>query len=144
MSRLQFESLLNAAWRKAAPVGNRTCGFSATGIYAYNPQAILQHVYAISDGSCNDTAVASTSRACDMSTLAVSSTSRANGSRLSSSIAYPSTKHGISYLKATGPIPQVKKCKLCRLKKREIRSLNWIREKSNYEGKVPWKIRNDG
>ncbi|GFS41062.1 HTH CENPB-type domain-containing protein [Trichonephila inaurata madagascariensis] len=80
VSRLQFGSLLNAAWSKAATVGNGTSGFSATGIYPYNPQAILQHAFAISHGSSNDTA--STSKVCDLPTPAVASTRRFSGSGL--------------------------------------------------------------
>ncbi|GFR28801.1 jerky protein homolog-like [Trichonephila clavata] len=71
VSRLQFGSLLNAAWSKAATVRNGTYGFSATGICPYNPQAIAQNAFAISDDSSNDTAVASTSGERGMTTSAV-------------------------------------------------------------------------
>ncbi|GFR00870.1 jerky protein homolog-like [Trichonephila clavata] len=86
-AEIDFGSLLNAAWSKAATVGNGTSGFSATGIYPYNRQEIPQYPFAISDGSSNDTAVASTSGAGNMPTSANASTR----SRLSSSVASPST-----------------------------------------------------
>ncbi|GFR23664.1 hypothetical protein TNCT_418781 [Trichonephila clavata] len=59
MSRLQFGSLLNAAWSKATTVGNGIFGFSATEIYTYNLHAIPLHAFAISDVLSNDTAIAS-------------------------------------------------------------------------------------
>ncbi|GFR31303.1 jerky protein homolog-like [Trichonephila clavata] len=95
VSRLQFESCLNAAWSKAVTVGNGTSGFSTTGIYPSNPQAVPQYAFALSDGSSNDTALASTSGACNMSTPEVASTSRASGSRLSPSVAFTNIEHGI-------------------------------------------------
>ncbi|GFY77842.1 hypothetical protein TNIN_468861 [Trichonephila inaurata madagascariensis] len=69
------------AWNKAATVRNSTSGFSTTGIYPYNPQEIPQHAFSISDGSSNDTDVASISGACDMPTPAVASTSRVTAER---------------------------------------------------------------
>lgn len=69
---------------------------SVIGIYSYNPKAIPENTYAISDGSINDrafaftidtlqnrsaTAVASTSRSCGP-TSTVASNRRCNDSRL--------------------------------------------------------------
>ena len=45
---------------------NGTFGFSTTGIHPYNPQAVPQQTFAISNGSRNDAAVVSTNGSCDM------------------------------------------------------------------------------
>ncbi|GFY73821.1 hypothetical protein TNIN_489601 [Trichonephila inaurata madagascariensis] len=112
MSRLQFGSLLSTASIKAVTIGNVTSGFSTTGIYSYNPQAIRQHTFAISDGSSNDANdVAFISGVCEMPIPAVASTVRASGSRLSPTVASTSTEHEISCLKGISHMPVVRKRK---------------------------------
>lgn len=49
LNRYQLGPLLNTAWSKAASVGNGTSGFSATGIYPFNRNALPDHYFAISD-----------------------------------------------------------------------------------------------
>ncbi|GFT10253.1 hypothetical protein TNCV_3735231 [Trichonephila clavipes] len=70
-----FGSLLNATWSKADTVGNDT---SANVIYPFNPQAIFQHMFAVSDGYSNDTAVASPREARDMLPPSIASNSKAS------------------------------------------------------------------
>ena len=45
ITRLQFGSLLSSSWNRAATVGNGIAGFSACGIYPYNPQKIPEHAF---------------------------------------------------------------------------------------------------
>ena len=52
ITRLQFGGLLTAAWNQAAAVGNDSAGFSACGIYSYDPPKIPHHAFAISDRCC--------------------------------------------------------------------------------------------
>ncbi|GFT95455.1 hypothetical protein TNCV_3327091 [Trichonephila clavipes] len=82
VSRLQFVSLLKAAWSKTATVGNGSSGFSATEVYTYNLQTIPLYAYTVSDGSINDISVTSISGSWDMSTPAVASIIRTSGSGL--------------------------------------------------------------
>jgi hypothetical protein len=49
ITRLQFGKLLSTAWNQAATVGNGSAGFSACGIYPYDPQEIPGHASAITD-----------------------------------------------------------------------------------------------
>ncbi|CAH1972346.1 unnamed protein product [Acanthoscelides obtectus] len=51
LSRINISRLIGNAWGKAATVANATSGFRACGIYPYNPQAIPEHFFSISDAS---------------------------------------------------------------------------------------------
>ena len=42
---LLFGSLLSSSWNRAETVGNGIAGFSACGIYPYNPQKIPEHAF---------------------------------------------------------------------------------------------------
>ncbi|GFY46721.1 hypothetical protein TNIN_161421 [Trichonephila inaurata madagascariensis] len=108
VSRLQFGSPQNAAWSKADTVRKLIFRFSATGTYHYNPEAIPHHMFANSDGSCNDRAVDSTGGAWDMPIPAVVSTSRVSGCELSPSVASINKEHGIPCLEPTNSIPLVR------------------------------------
>lgn len=54
ITRLQFGRLLTVAWNQAATAGNGSAGFSACGIYPYDPQQVPHHVFAISDRAVGD------------------------------------------------------------------------------------------
>ncbi|KAJ8940780.1 hypothetical protein NQ314_010590 [Rhamnusium bicolor] len=47
LGRLQFASLLNAAWCKAATIQNGTSGFRTCGIYPFNPEQIPDYVFVL-------------------------------------------------------------------------------------------------
>lgn len=51
LSRTNISRLIGNAWGKAATVANGTAGFRACGIYPYNPEAIPEHFFSISDAS---------------------------------------------------------------------------------------------
>lgn len=51
LSRINISRLIGNAWGKAATVANGTAGFRACGIHPYNPQAIPEHFFSISDAS---------------------------------------------------------------------------------------------
>ncbi|XP_055907702.1 uncharacterized protein LOC129942684 [Eupeodes corollae] len=51
ITRYQAGHLIGNAWEKAASVGNGASGFRATGIYPFNPQAIPDHFFSISDSA---------------------------------------------------------------------------------------------
>lgn len=51
LSRTNISRLIGNAWGKAATVANAIAGFRACGIHPYNPQAIPEHFYSISDAS---------------------------------------------------------------------------------------------
>lgn len=51
ISRYQAGYLIGNAWEKAASVGNGASEFRASGIYPFNPQAIPDHFFSISDSA---------------------------------------------------------------------------------------------
>lgn len=51
ITRLQFGKLLAEAWTKAATNDNAVSSFRATGIFPYNPEAVPEHAYHVSDAS---------------------------------------------------------------------------------------------
>jgi hypothetical protein len=55
ITRLQSGKFLSTAWYQAAKVGNGSAGFSACGIYPYDPQKIPGHAFAISDRAADGT-----------------------------------------------------------------------------------------
>lgn len=54
INRLQFGKLLADAWAKAATVSNATSGFSAIGIYPYNPDMIPEYAFLNQDEAPNN------------------------------------------------------------------------------------------
>lgn len=150
-SKRLFESLLNSL-EKATTVGNTTFQFLAVGIYPFNPQAVTEHAFAISDVSLNDTTFAFISDACSNThtiaivstyisygpTASVDSSSRAYGSGLSalSNSCIHNLKKGVSSLQYNHPFSSSQKSKTIWTKETNRRCLNCIREKKNYAGKV--------
>lgn len=51
ITRLQFGRLLAEAWTKAATNDNAVSSFRATGIFPYNPEAVPEHAYHVSDAA---------------------------------------------------------------------------------------------
>lgn len=49
LGRLQFASLLNVAWCKAATIQNGTSGFRTCGIYPFNPEQIPDYAFLVDD-----------------------------------------------------------------------------------------------
>lgn len=45
ITRLSFGALLNKAWGKAASAENAISGFRATGVYPFNPEAVLDYAF---------------------------------------------------------------------------------------------------
>lgn len=54
ISRLVAGRLIGNAWTKAATTSNAISGFRACGIYPFDPSAIPEHFFAISDSSTNN------------------------------------------------------------------------------------------
>lgn len=51
LSRLQFGQMLSEGWGKACTVSNAVAGFKATGIFPFQPSAIPEHAFLISDAA---------------------------------------------------------------------------------------------
>ncbi|XP_031327277.1 tigger transposable element-derived protein 2-like [Photinus pyralis] len=55
LSRTTIARLIGVAWGKSATVANAISGFKACGIHPFNPHAIPDHFFAISDASLENT-----------------------------------------------------------------------------------------